>query len=257
MSLIKNESNIDTILDNLSKLEIKVKETNAEYLYNNKKVPRVTEILSAMLAEPGLMNWSNNLGWKRISYSSFMREAADKGSYTHLAIEKFLKKEDFKISNFKIMNFNIQLSVENAFQSFKKWWLDIHREYSNIELVLSEETLIGPYFGGTCDCVLKVDGKYWLVDFKTSNHMSYNYTLQLSAYRLLLKELKGINIDRCIILKLKKDDIKYNTYELDMSIEKHREFTDSCLQTFKLLTAAYIMRLKTTEEYKNIYKIIY
>ena len=38
------------------------------------------------------MNWANGLGWKRISYKAFMKDAQDKGTYSHLAIEKFLRK---------------------------------------------------------------------------------------------------------------------------------------------------------------------
>lgn len=248
-----DNNKLQEVIDKLSELEIKSK-SKSEYLLDTKRVPRVTEILSAMIAEPGLMNWANNLGWKRISYKQFMKEAADKGTYTHLAIERFLKGKDVNISTFGIMNYKIQESVESAFDAFKFWWDVIHTNHTNIELVLSEETLMCPYFGGTCDCVLKVDNEYWLVDFKTSNHMNYNYTLQLAAYRYLLKTVKDINVSKCMVLKLSKNFEGYKTYELNMNEEEHLDFIEKCTQTFIILSTAYRMRLDTTDIYEMIFK---
>ena len=222
---------VENILDNLSKVEVQSRDT---YKIDDKRVPRVTEILSAMLHEESLMSWANSLGWKRIGYRSFLNEAAEKGTFSHLAV----------------LN-----SVESCLDAFKKWWKKIHLLYKDIEVIYLEETLIHPYFGGTCDCLLKVDGSYWLVDFKTSNHMNYNYSLQLAAYKFLLKELKDIDVEKLIVLKLDKFTSEYCTYELDVKNNDHLEFIKDCEQTFLLLAAAYRMRLYTTEKYYNIYNI--
>ena len=247
------QDKLQKVIDRLSEIEITVK-TKSEYAIDSKTVPRVTEILSSMLSEPGLMNWANSLGWKRISYSKFMREAADKGTYSHLAVEKYIRNGYVNIDEFQIMDYKIRNTVESTLSGFRQWWEELNT-FHKVEVVFLEETLLCKYFGGTCDCLLKVDDQYWLIDFKTSNHMSYNYALQLSAYRYLLKELKNIDVDRCMVLKLDKENYSYQTYELYMDNSEHLEFMNNCLQTFMVLSVAYRMRLSTIEEYKKIFNI--
>ena len=250
--MIIDRDHIETILDKLRDLEVTYKKTNTEYIYENKQVPRVTEILSMMLNDDWIANWANGLGWKRISYKAFMQEAADKGTYAHLAVERFLNRKDPDIENMGIMINNIKQSVYSAFDGFLMWWYDIHTKYEDIELIFSEERLIYKYFAGTCDCLLKVDGKYWLIDFKTSSHMSYKYALQLAAYRYLLKELKDIDIDKAMILRLDKENHNYETYEYNMDNDEHKVFMNNCLEEFMLLSAAYKGRLFTEKQYNVI-----
>ena len=60
------------------------------YFFNGIPVPRTTEILSSMLHEDYLMTWSNNIGlYQKKKYSETLKQAADIGSFTHEAIEKY------------------------------------------------------------------------------------------------------------------------------------------------------------------------
>lgn len=249
--ILKNDQ-IKKIMDRMAELEVQSRDT---YKIDEKRVPRVTEVLSAMIHEESLMSWANSLGWKRIGYRTFMNEASSKGTYSHLAVEKYIKEGSVNIDEFNIVNIKTRNAVESCLDAFKKWWNKIHLLYKEIEVIYLEESMIHHYFGGTCDCLLKVDGKYWLVDFKTSNHMNYNYSLQLAAYRFLLRELKNINVDRLIVLRLDKQNHEYYTYELDLSKKDHLSFVEDCEQTFMLMVAAYKMRLYTTDQYYNIYGI--
>lgn len=249
--MVIDKNNIQTILDKLSSIEI---ESKSNYIYDGKRVPRVTEVLSAMLHEDFLMKWANNLGFKRISYNAFMKDASDKGTYSHLAIEKYLKNGYFDINEMTdIPNNKIRDTVYSVINGFYKWWIDIHKKYKNIKIIYLEETLIHKYFAGTCDCLLQVDGDYWLIDFKTSNHMSYNYALQLAAYKYLLKELKNINISKAMILRLDKTEYTYYTYEYDfINNQEHIQFFEDCLETFMLLCSAFIMRVYTKNKYDEL-----
>ena len=252
--MIIKEKDLQKIMDKLSEIEIQSK---SKYEYIGKRVPRVTEILSAMLHEDFLMKWANNLGFKHISYRAFMNDAADRGTYSHLAIEKYLKQGFLDLDTMnEIPNDKIRNTVSSVMAGFHSWWINIHKKYKNIEIIYLEETLIHKYFAGTCDCLLKVDKNYWLIDFKTSNHMSYNYALQLAAYKFLLKELKNIDISKAMILRLDKEKSCYYTYEYDMNNEIHLNFFNNCLQTFMLLTAGFIMRMTTKEEYDKLFKEI-
>jgi len=249
--IVKNK-NIENLISDIAKIEVDSRDT---YQIDGKKIPRVTEVLSAMLHEDFLLDWANGLGWKRISYRGYMREAAEKGTYSHLAIQKYLENDFLDLDELRIPNDNVRDVVQSAMDGFLQWWIKLHREHKEVEVVFTEEPLIHPYFSGTCDCLLKVDGKYWLIDFKTSNHMSYNYALQLSAYKYLLKELKNIEVSKCMILILSKTDHSYQTYELDIEQPEYKTFTEDALQTFMTLVAGYKMRLYTTKEYHDVFHI--
>jgi hypothetical protein len=78
------------------------------------------------------------------------------------------------------------------------------REKFKFELIANEVHYISPVFGfaGTLDRVFKVNGKYFLVDIKTSNSLHNHYWLQLAAYRELWNEVNEIKIDEIRILWL-------------------------------------------------------
>lgn len=252
MILIEDKNIVNSLMDRMSEIEVNTRDT---YQLDGKRIPRVTEVLSAMLHEDGLMNWANGLGWKRISYRAFMREAADKGTYSHLAVEKYLRNGSLDLNELGIPNDKVLATVQSCMDGFEDWWIKLHKKYKKIEIVFLEETMLHQYFGGTCDCLLKVDGKYWLIDFKTSNHMNFKYSLQLAAYRFLLKELKGIEISKAIILRLSKTDHNYEEYTLDFGIEEHVEFICNCEQLFMTLVSAYKMRLYCNDQYYKVYGI--
>ena len=240
-------------LDKLSK-ESRVKKFKEYISEDGISVPRVTEILSSSIHEDFLMRWSNNLGFKHISYNKFMKDAADKGTYSHYMIEMFLKNgctlED--IDTFEIPNY-FRPTVESTFSGFLKWWDKIKTVYNEVELVYSEKKLISNYFGGTCDCVLKLDGKYWLIDFNTSNHMNFKYTLQLAAYRQLLKDCEDIEISGCIVLMLHKTEYTYTEHTINIDEnDEHKKYMDNAIKLFSLLTLGYVYRLDLNDTYDRI-----
>lgn len=251
--MLVEKDTVLALMERMSQIEVESRDT---YKVDGKRVPRVTEVLSAMLHEDGLMNWANSLGWRRISYKAFMKDASDKGTYSHLAIEKYLRNGSVDLlKDLQIPNERVLQVVQCCMDGFFQWWKELHTKYKKIEIVYLEETMIHQYFGGTCDCLLKLDGKYWLIDFKTSNHMNFNYALQLSAYRFLLRELKGIEISGATVLKLSKTDGHYDEYALNFEFKDHVEFVTNCEQLFLILVAAYKMRLYCNEEYHKIYGI--
>lgn len=250
--MIVEKQTVLDLMEQMSKIEVETRDT---YKLDGMRIPRVTEVLSAMLHEDGLMNWSNSLGWKRISYRAFMRDAADKGTYSHLAVEKYLRNGSLDLEELEIPNDSIKSVVQSCMDGFIQWWRKIHKKYKNITIIYIEETMLHSFFGGTCDCLLKVDGKYWLIDFKTSNHMNFNYALQLAAYRFLLRELKGIEISGATVLRMDKVNHSYDTYDLDFENTEHLEFICECEQLFLTLVSAYKMRLYCTEKYHQVYGI--
>lgn len=224
--------------------------TKSSYNYDKNIVPRVTEVLSQMLHEEYIAQWANSLGFKHKGYRAALREASDKGTYTHNSIECFLKGKPVPdIENIPVM---AKESVYNAYHSFLKWW-DCIIANNKVEIIYSEKTICCKYFGGTLDCLLKINGQYWLIDFKTSNNLSYKYFLQLAAYRYILKEEYGIDISGCLVLMLSKDHIEYQEKLIDLSIPEHEQFMQNCIKEFMLLVAAFYGRSEVEYQYKEIF----
>lgn len=196
------------------------------YMYNGKNVPRVTEVLSKMISEEKLMSWANSLGFKHQRYKDVLSKAAVFGTKIHHGIECFLKGEKVPEDTPSI-----------CFKAFQEWWKII--ETTDYEIVGQEQKLVCEWYGGTYDCLMKINGKLYLIDFKTSNHVTYKYYLQLAAYSKVLREKENINIDGVLILQLNKYQPKYKEYILDLSIPEHKEYFNLCERTFESILYSY------------------
>lgn len=228
------------ILEELHNLGYIPYSPNSEYINKDGViVPRVTEILSTMIHKDALMYWANKLGFRNISYSSALETAANIGTKAHKAIEVFLKEKLQDRSNIPFLGF--------------MQWYNIIRNKSQIDIIYVEHRLVSDYFGGTLDCLLSIDGKIFLVDFKTSNHIQYSYFLQLAAYRYMLR-LEGIEVNGVIVLKLEKDEVGFTEYSLDFSNSNHLDFMNHCEATFFSLVYGFYNINKTEEWFKKIFK---
>jgi hypothetical protein len=225
-------------LQDLNKIKLGLSEKR--YLYNGISVPRVTNILSKTIHEDYLMQWSNSLGFKRKGYSATLKSSADYGTKTHNAVENYLKglpiTEDTPI---------------NPINGFINWWNIIN--LNNKVTILGQECkLVCPWFGGTYDMLIEINGAIYLVDFKTSNHLSYKYCLQLAAYNYMLK-LNGItNLAGIIILQLKKDVPDFNEFVLNFDNPNHTSFFNFCENTFLSLVYSYYHILEAERLYKKL-----
>lgn len=219
---------------------------NSPYSHNNRQVPRVTSILSDMLHEDYLMVWSNNIGLGRKKYKEVLQNSADIGTEVHNRIDEFLKTGKVPLPYSK--NF----MVNSAFKAFINWWNEINNG-NKVNIIFNERTLICKLFGGTLDLLIEINGKKYLIDFKTSNNSSYKHHLQLAAYRYMLKEELDIEVDGgCCILMLSKKHIGLFTEDMmDFSNLGNINYIDSCLNTFLSLTDAYYNRITIEKLYKE------
>lgn len=219
------------------------------YQYEGKNVPRVTAILSDMLHEDYLMKWSNNIGlYQHKKYNVVLETSSTIGTLTHNAIEDYIKYG--KEPDFDSIDIIYKNSFYNAFNSFKKWWdVIIKNEY---KILMEEVQLVCKYFGGTLDLLIEINGKTYLVDFKTSNHPSYKYTLQLSAYRYMLNQLYNIKVDGCILLMLSKTDISFDEIFYNFDNKEMEEYFNYCEECFLSLVYAYYNRIRVQSLYNNI-----
>lgn len=230
------------IEDALKEITNYPKETSERY-YNEDGicVPRVTEILSSMMHSDALLYWANNLGFRKIKYKTALTQAANIGTNAHNAIERFLvgkaTQEDYD---------NI------SFQAFLAWHNIFIKEGIDFEVLGMEEKLTCKWFGGTYDLLVKINGRIFLVDLKTSNHITEKYFMQLAAYIYMLA-LKGIFVDGTIILQLSKESDTFNEYTIDLSIPGHFTFMENCTRAFLSLVYAYYNVAQVRSQFKTLF----
>lgn len=233
----------------LNSINVYPKIKSQKYMYDGRYIPRVTEILSAMLHEDYLLGWANHLGFNNKRYSEVMKRYSDVGTLTHNIIERYLKDSILDYSN--VDRFLLS-EVENGVSSFLEWFKIITKntDYKILEI---EGELTCEWFGGTCDLLIEIDGKVYLIDFKTSKNISYKHFLQLSAYKYIYN-LRGINLDGVMILQLSKETIAFNEHMVNLDTNEGVQFMDSCLNTFTGLVYSYYNRIEVENTFKTIFK---
>lgn len=230
-----------TLLDNVQSINV-----DSDYTYNGNIVPRVTKIISRCIHSDSLMYWANSLGFKHQSYKKTIDAAANIGTHTHNNIDSFLEDE-----NHIADEYNMPYQSYNAYQSFLKWFNTII-SIAQVKVIFHEKTLTCKYFGGTLDGLYEINGKIYLVDYKTSNHITFNYILQLAAYRYMLRTELGIEIDGCIILQLSKESISYNEFVLNFDNPEHLNYINECEMAFLSIVFAYYNICKIESGYKKL-----
>ena len=231
---------IEQALDSIT-FDIMGNKKDPQYTNDGIPVPRVTEILSRMIHKDSLMYWANALGFKGLRYRDVLNNAANLGTQAHHVIEKYLKEK-------------LEDNTNIPFLGFQSWYNIITQDIKlPIEVLMVEQRLTCKWFGGTMDALLRIGDKIYLVDFKTSNHVTSNYFLQLAAYRFMLKLQKGIDIDGVIVLQLDKDEPGFNEYLLDFSNPEHASFMLHCEETFLSLVYAYYNVEYAEKLYKSIF----
>lgn len=157
-----------------------------------KYVPSVTWIAGHYPKGVQYYKWLSEHGWDESQ--ALMREAGDKGSKIHEAISAILRGEEVRIDSKFINNSTEQLeelTMEecDAILSFVNW-----KKENNPETIAHDVTVYSDKYdyAGSIDYICKIDGKTWIIDFKSSQNIFPAYELQLSAYK---KPIEGAEFD--------------------------------------------------------------
>ena len=217
-------------------------------LTNGRCVPRVTQIIHSCIHNEGLMRWANYIGYKRQSYTKTLEAAANVGIYCHQYINEYI--EQSKIPNI-YASMDAPLESFNAYLSFAKWFNDI-KNLATVKPLRNEYSLLCKYFGGTLDGLYDINGKMYLVDYKTSNHVTFNYCLQVAAYDFMLEYLEDIHTDGYIILQLSKVNPSFNEYSLHKYDPTHKEFMTYCRTAFLTMALWYYYMSVINIQYKTL-----
>ena len=184
-------------------------------------VPSVTWIASYYPKGIGYMKWLAANGFDESQ--ALMKEAGEKGSKVHKAIEDLLKGKEIKMNDSYFsekLKQDDELTVEEweCIMSFHSWFSQVNPETISIEIVVFNDE-IG--YAGTVDyiCIIREDVKIksqvikkgiYIIDWKTSANIWPSHEIQISSYK------------NAINLKLKKRIWK----SLSKEEKKDPEFKD-------------------------------
>lgn len=230
--------NQDLIIERCNSMHMELLES--PYTYNGNFVPRVTTIISDMLAEEYLITWANNVGlYQHKKHTYYRDKATNIGSHVHEAIENYLQyNEDPTFST--LYELDDYKKAKNGFNAFLKWWAII--EKTNHKILMEEAPLVTGYCGGTLDLLMEINGKVYLIDFKTSSQLSFKHFVQLAAYRRMLYDIYGIIIDGTILLKLDKNTGNFEETVLRFDKYEDLEFINQCDALFVSILYGYYNR---------------
>lgn len=227
------------------------------YNYNGTHVPRVTDIIEQCTDQTGLIEWCKNVGFKARRIGD---AAANIGTIVHESIDQYLIHKYVARDN---MDFIPDLEdilpdyrdrVFRSFNNFKKWDKHLASIGCHIDEVIGIEVrILTPWFGGTCDAILRINGAVYLVDFKTSGKISPSYVIQCAAYTWAinngyvagLPHIEGIGVIRCDKSKEVINDYFLNDFDpmqhkiIMNAIECFRSYVEAYYRTASTDTLFY------------------
>lgn len=225
----------------------------------------VTSILGATLAKD-LMSWAAEMACEHLrsklpvvteadlkeaakAYTVKRDAGASTGSEAHALVEQYLKGEKVTEGG--------STEANNAFQAFLGWFQQVEPEVINVEEVIYSDEY---KYAGTYDCMLRIDGKVYLADLKTTNASrkapngvyAENF-IQLGAYALAHEEQRQyeeanggtelVKIDGLMVISAKKDG------KLDIVTDTDIGLTvDDCGGMFKRVVNLYQFLTYTTKQ---------
>jgi len=224
------------------------------YWVNDHYAPGVTTILEqAAPVASQLKDYFIKNSVEEISRKS--RESLELGSRVHDVATHLLQGDEINLENYET---NLGVSYPRSFRekkmisSFYNWFVDI--DPTNY---LSEHTVasLDPLYAGTVDFSGWLNSKkvgdfltgakahkfkaikeeeFWIVDWKTSAGIYFNYKLQLKAYQKAYEEMYGKKVDHVAIVRLgTKNKRGYEFEEVrdeDVNFEDFKRIYDTFLK---------------------------
>lgn len=189
-----------------------IKETDGKRVF----VPSVTWICDYYPKGIAFYKWLANKGWDEAE--TIKMAAADKGSKVHQAIGLLLDGQEITyqtpLTNPDTKQLEeVTLEEYEAIMSFADWFKKVKPKILNKDFVVW-----GDGYAGMVDLFCEIDGKGYIVDFKTSQYIWPSHTLQVSAYMMAMNENCNLAI---LQLGYRLNKAKYKFTEIE---NKYPEF---------------------------------
>ena len=193
------------------------------YVVEEEKIPNVTTLIDGVFpkyltewaARCGADYWKEHYGTHEASdmyrgiinaHKDVSGAARDIGHETHYWLEEYINSSIKHPNEVDWKLCSLSDKSKNAVQAFLKWeashdivWMGSEKK------VYSKEY----NFAGTIDALAMINGKFCIVDFKTSAKIYKEAYVQLSAYAQAIEEIHGRSVDLAVVLRLDKEEEKY------------------------------------------------
>jgi len=194
------------------------------YRRNGKYYPSVTYVLGYYPKGKFFENWLKQVGF---ASDYIVKKAAEEGTQVHELCEAYLNGEELRFLDDRGRP-QYNPDVWQMFLRFVEFWETIKPTLIETEVHLFSDEL---KVAGTCDLIVEINGKLWLLDLKTSNQLQTTYELQTAVYGQCYEECFGRKIDHYGILWLKsskrgakKDKMQGKGWEI---VESTRSFEEN------------------------------
>ncbi len=225
--------NIDDLMESEAIENARTKDSFSTYEYNGVKVPRVTKIIDESMNREYLVNWAISFG-NKYAYFNERDRILDIGTKSHNMIEEFLRTGIEQEAPYKRAPKQAPV-IERVYNNFRRWYDNLVSHGNAIEILGLEVPVVNPYYGGCIDCIAKINNAYYILDFKTSKKISYEYILQTCAYMWTinngycpeLPHINGIGIIRCDKESNTFEDLflnEFNPYQYNLICQYMRGF---------------------------------
>jgi len=157
----------------------------------------VTSLIGKYIAKHGLLKWAWKMGKEGKELDKEGRQSAYIGTLAHYIVECFLCKSE---PSFELIKEDKIECIKPAIEighKFIDWF--VAQGYETIEC---EQQLCSDHgYGGTIDIICKdKQGQVCVVDLKTGKGIHTEHKIQLTAYAMLVEEVKGLKVDKCIVV---------------------------------------------------------
>lgn len=156
------------------------------------EVPSVTTVLGRFKDSGGLLYWANKVGrpakingpgfeqWPDgRSLQEAQKPAATAGDIAHELIEWDIKGQKTPYPSWPDVNPETVAKGEASFAGYKKWTTIVSLDVRHTEVPLVSERY---RYGGRLDAMGIIGNQLALLDWKSSNAVYVDYTLQMAAY---------------------------------------------------------------------------
>ena len=139
------------------------------YTINDLWYPRVTSIVS-IKAKPALYRFYGELN-SFAEGEAIKQKSADEGTLIHETVEKILTGKEVSVDS------SIEPSITAAIKFIKERNIQVDSDWVEKRIINFHER-----YTGTIDALALIDGKFGVLDIKTSQEIYRDYDLQTAAY---------------------------------------------------------------------------
>jgi hypothetical protein len=151
-----------------------------------KFLPSSTWIADSYPKGIGFYKWLAEKGWDEAK--ALKESAGTRGTKVHRALDYLEENGVFPIDT--ILEGEPMATDElECIMSFAAW-----HEKEQPQLLAKEMTVFGDDYAGTLDRIYRIDGRVWVVDFKTSQYIWESMKLQISSYSHAHIDIKALGI---------------------------------------------------------------